>query len=510
MTVSINAASAAGAGTAIMAETAQRDATLLVSATPGSGAVVALEGTVDGTNWITVGESVSSGGYINSAKDGPVCSAFRANLKSIIAGTVTASVVIGSLVAGATAWVRPPDWPAMPDSQTNYIDVLAAVTNDGGNYCSVKINAVGGYTVNWGDGTVENVASGVQRDHQWNFADADLGPVTSRGYKTAMIRIYPQVPANPITMFDLTPKHAAAGLSTYSNPWLDIQVNAPSATLMYYSATVWARIVERINIIAIGAVNTLGSTFQNCSSLQSISFPPGSLTQVTAMSSTFNGCMSLLSVAFPAGSLALVNTLASAFQTSGIRSVVFPAGSMSLVTTMANMFSAAYGLRYVSFPAGALVSTTIFTNAFQNCASLQSVIFPAGSFAAATLVDSLFNGATSLQYIAFPAGSLSLVTSIANIFNNCLSLRIVEFPAGAFGVLVTTTTAFGACTNVEKIVNCTIPVTFTLPCNLSAAELDAVYTSLPVAVAKTLTASANYGYAASTQAIATGKGWALA
>jgi hypothetical protein len=49
-----------------------------------------------------------------------------------------------------------------------------------------------------------------------------------------------------------------------------------------------------------------------------------------------------------------------------------------------------------------------------------------------------------------------------------------------------------------------------LPCNLSSTELNEIYTSLPSVTAKTLTASGNYGFAGSTQSIATGKGWTLA
>lgn len=513
--ISLNGVAVVGAGTSLPSATPSRDATMFVTASPGSQAVVALEGTVDGTNWETVGVSTSSGeGFVNTRPDGPFCSAFRANLKSIASGTVTASVLIGQGSGGGGAavsaeWVRPADWPAMPASVAEGIEILAAVTDDGSNFCAVNATVVGGYTVDWGDGVVENVASALQRDHKYTYTDVDLGPVTSRGYKTAIIRIYPQAAA-AITAFDLGQKNATAGLGAYSNPWLDIQINAPSAVTMSFRSGVDARWVERINIVAIGAVTTFSSMFNGCQALHSLTFPAGSLASLGNMSNAFLGCASIPVINFPAGSLGSVTSIASAFSgCASLLSMTFPDGALAIVNAMNLAFNGCGSLQSVIFPAGSLSQITTAASAFAGCLVLPFVDFPAGALDVVADVANMFSGCASLQRAAFPAGSLDAVTLITNMFLGCKSASVITFPAGAFGVLVTTTAAFATCTNLERIINCSIPVSFALPCNLAATELDEIYTALPVVVGQTITVTGNWGVATDTPTIATTKGWTV-
>src|SRR3972149_4698167 len=304
------------------------------------------------------------------------------------------------------AWVRPADWPAMPATAAEQIDILAAVTDDGSNYVAVRATvSAGTYDVVWGDGTVSTgVTSGTDAEHLYDYADVDLGAVTTRGYKTAMIKMTPNTGGATITAFDIGRKHSRASLNAYTNPWLDVQVNCPSCTSMAYRGGVEARWLERITVVAIGAITTLSSAFQNCSSLKSIAFPSGSLASVTTLALAFGACSSLQSITFPSGSLAGVTTLASTF----IR-----------------------------------------------CSTPQS--------------------------IAFPSGSLASVTD--------------------------TTTAFSGCTNLARIQNCAIPITFSVAsAKLAGAQLDEIYTALP-SVTATITVSTNHGTPDDTPAIATGKGW---
>ena len=382
----------------------------------------------------------------------------------------------------SAGWTRPIDWPEMPTSVANYIDVLVEVTDNDSNFCAVNVTVVGGYTVDWGDGTIENVASATQKDHKYTYSTLSTA-VTSYGYKTAMIRLHPQA-ANAITAFNIGVKNATSGLGAYFNPWLDVQVNAPACTSMAFRGGVDAGLVERINILAIGAV-TSPLNFQNCYSLRSITFPDGSLGSVNTLANAFQNCYSIQSITFPAGSLSLVTTLASAFPNCySLRSITFPAGSLGSVTSLSAAFLACFGLQSVTFPAGSLGSVNTIANVFQNCYSIQS--------------------------ITFPAGSLSLVTTLSTAFSSCVALQSVTFPAGSLGSVTTTTNAFASCGSLKRITNCLIPVSFTLPCSISATELNEIYTSLPTVTGQTLTVSANYGYAASTKSIATEKGWTLA
>lgn len=93
--VSLNAAAAPGAGAVLACSDPRRDATMFAVCSSGFTTLLTLEGTIDGTNWVEVGASaIRSGGYVNTRQGCPLCVAFRANLKSITGGTVTASILI--------------------------------------------------------------------------------------------------------------------------------------------------------------------------------------------------------------------------------------------------------------------------------------------------------------------------------------------------------------------------------------------------------------------------------
>lgn len=95
MAISLNAAAAPAAGSSVPCSFPQSEATLFAVCSSGFDSLVTLEGTIDGTNWVDVGKSaLESGGYINTKDSAPLCDAFRANLKSITGGTVTASILV--------------------------------------------------------------------------------------------------------------------------------------------------------------------------------------------------------------------------------------------------------------------------------------------------------------------------------------------------------------------------------------------------------------------------------
>jgi hypothetical protein len=375
----------------------------------------------------------------------------------------------------------------MPASIANSVDILAAVFDHNSNYCAVKITcSTGTYSVDWGDGTTDTgVTSNTQKDHLYSYSDADLnGSESTRGYKQALIRITPDT--GNITAVNLNVRHASLTVNA-TTPWLDIAVNASSATVLsFYAASISAPIVERINIVAIGAVTTLANSFNSCTNLQSITFPSGSLSGVTSLNAAFKGCASL-------------------------KSITFPSGSLSAVTTLFQAFSGCSSLQTVNFPAGSLdVDLTTVAEAFSACAQLKSITFPAGSLSGVTTTALMFNTCTSLQSVVFPSGALVAVTTIASMFAACVSLQNVEVPSGFGASIVTTTSAFGNCLSLGKITNCTIPVSFTAGFRLSAAALDAIYTALPTVVGQTITITGNPGASGDDPTIATAKGWTVA
>lgn len=105
-------------------------------------------------------------------------------------------------------WVRPSDWKVLDipsDNQQKFI-ALYAVRNNPYNYCAFIVS--GNYTVDWGDGTVENYSSGAKAEHQFDFTDAVLtDSLTSEGFKQAIITVTPQDGSN-LTSIDLGVKHS--------------------------------------------------------------------------------------------------------------------------------------------------------------------------------------------------------------------------------------------------------------------------------------------------------------
>jgi hypothetical protein len=104
-------------------------------------------------------------------------------------------------------WVRPSDWLAMPTvgPTEQKIVGLHCVWPTGGNFCALKIS--GAFTVDWGDGLIEDFASGATAYHEYDYDDTDLdGTLSTRGYKQAIVVITPQ-PGQDLTSIFLQTKH---------------------------------------------------------------------------------------------------------------------------------------------------------------------------------------------------------------------------------------------------------------------------------------------------------------
>ena len=125
------------------------------------------------------------------------------------------------------AWARPTEWLPMPSltKADNTFAGLFAIFPEGGNV--VALSAAGAYTVDWGDGVVENFATGATAEHEYNYASISGTPF--RGYKQAIIKVYPQA-GQTLTLVDLVKKHTK--MSTYSGVY-----SYPYLEIKFYSAT---------------------------------------------------------------------------------------------------------------------------------------------------------------------------------------------------------------------------------------------------------------------------------
>jgi hypothetical protein len=130
----------------------------------------------------------------------------------------------------AGEWRRPVDWLPMPAVEpTDEIFVgLIAVFDSDANY--VELSAAGDYTVDWGDGTVEDFDADDVALHQYSYADTDLTDTSATlGYKQALVTVTPQAGQS---WTKLSLQEGAVPGNLYDAPvnWLDIVLSGPDLT----------------------------------------------------------------------------------------------------------------------------------------------------------------------------------------------------------------------------------------------------------------------------------------
>jgi len=453
---------------------------------------------------------------------------------------------------GPAEWVRPADWEVLPtlvSGVDHEVVGLFAVGDHGSNF--VAFRCAGATTIDWGDGgATENVAANVTAQHNYVYADLGVGTEFALGgsgetYRQAIVSIVPQA-ANNLTSINFDYKHSQAGLNAYRTPWLDISVCAASCTSLTFGGTSGnLTLLERTNMVSVGAITNGNNMFLSCSALQSVplfnlssmtsgvnmfalcislqsiplfnfgaltngsgmfqflrsaqSLPLFNLSAMTDGNNMFGSCLALQSV--PAFNLSAMTNGSSMFGScSSLQSV--PAFNLSAMTSGASMFGYCSALQSVG-----LLNLSAMTNGasmFSSCLALQSL--PLFNLSAMTAGSNMFAGCTSLQ--SLPLFNLSAMTNGNNMFGSCATLQSV--PAFNLSAMTTGTTMFASCSSLARCRATGIKDVISFAsCKMSATQLNELYTNLATVTAKTITASGNWGYAASDPTIATAKGWTV-
>ena len=290
------------------------------------------------------------------------------------------------------------------------------------------------------------------------------GSATLLPHKVAVVTITPQAGQN-MTVVNFFQKNGTTGLANgYTTGWLDLAMAIPqcSGTGLTISGatTVVHALIERINIVAVGALTSMASLFNGCRSLQSLPSLP-SATAVTNMSSAFSNCSSLRTIP------------------------PFP-GSVAAVTNMTSVFSGCSSLRTIPPFPGSFAALTNMNSAFSNCFSLQTLPPFPGSVAAVTNMTGVFSGCSSLQTI--PPMDTSGVSSSVNFSS--------AYIAGGLTRIQATGQRFTFSVASQR---------------LSAVALNEIFTGLPTVTGQTITVTGNYGIneAGYNPTIATAKGWTV-
>ena len=458
-------------------------------------------GTIDGGQ-VVIGDSSV---FINGTQVGDIVAedslSIAVELDGVPSGTWNATDQVWEVESTPSdAWVRPSDWLPIPniDTSEQVFYGLCMVYQDQANLVSLRFT--GNYTVDWGDGVVENFASNVVAHHQYSWSS--VGNVTSEGFRQALIKVTPQVGQN-LTGINLQFKHPSMGGGNLKGSiFIDMVMNLPQLAIgasIVLGGTTFIRhfFVERLNIMSIGSATSLSSLCSVFNKLQK--FEIGDTSNVTNMTSMFYDCYTLQSV--PLFNTANVTNMANMFANCFSLTTV-PLFNTASVQIMTSMFQNCFSLTTVP-----LFNTANVTNMiamFQNCYSLQTV--PLFNTASVTNMTSMFFGCVTLTIL--PLFNTANVTNMANMFQNCPVLKSVTLNLSSVSILAS---AFSSTLNIETLILSGCRYAFNIVNNeMSATALNDLFTSLGTAVgSQTITVTGNPGALTCNTSIATSKGFTV-
>ena len=351
----------------------------------------------------------------------------------------------GSITDTTKPWVRNPSWLAMPtvlDTDQKFVGLVAVFPESS----FLALTAAGAYTIDWGDGMVENIVSGVQANHLYDFADADLdntnAPVTltdagdlvtrtTHGYSDGMgVRFY-----NIVTTTGLSEGQVYYVINATANTFqvsatvggsaLALTGDGSAALLPYKQALVTVTPQAGQNLTALNLNvkhSQTGLQAYDAGWLDLLLGSPNFSTTglvLAANSTTLNVRMSYVERVVIKN---LGNTTDLSYRfyyMTKLRSVVLP--STAAVTNMSSMFQYCYSLQTVPLFNTAAVTNMI--SMFYGCYSLQTV--PLFNTQAVNNMSSMFFNCYSLQTVPLFNIKTTGTIDMSYMFYNCYSLQTV-------------------------------------------------------------------------------------
>tara|TARA_R110000868_G_scaffold294621_1_gene555134 strand:- start:385 stop:2556 length:2172 start_codon:yes stop_codon:yes gene_type:complete len=396
-----------------------------------------------------------------------------------------------------TAWGRNPSWlalTAVSDSDQRFRG-LVAVFPQGTYLALLATTSSGTYTVDWGDGNSENVASNTQANKFIDYNDADLNgtnaPVTltdagdlvertAHGYSDGMeVRFYNIVSTTGLTTAQVyyvinatannfqvstTVRGSAVTLTTNGTATLlpykqaIVNVTPTTANLSTFSLnrlnsttglnvyeTGWLDIeFSGPNLTASGLVlGGVAVRFAMCerAAIRHIG-------SCTSFAKLFQAFRALREVVITASTSAVTNMSSMFISCSSLRTVPLfntagVTGTSSVDTGMNAMFSGCSSL--VSVPLFNTASVVNMASTFLDCGSIVSV--PLFNTAAVVTMASMFENCRSLASV--PLFNTASVTTMLSTFRTCTSLTTV--PLFNTVALTSLSSTFNGCTNLASV-----------------------------------------------------------
>ena len=369
----------------------------------------------------------------------------------------------------AVDWVRPTDWLTMPTvlaTEQKFVGLHAVFPNDSlvdsSNY--VALMCYGNYTVDWGDGVIENFNQAITAYHIYDYNTIPSNTYCSRGYRQVLVTVTPQS-GLIFTNLSLQNRHFRVGLNG-STGWLDMTISMPQSTgyCSVGGATISHDYLEQVKIITLGNITSLSGIFAYSRSL--VSTPFFDTSKITSITTMYRENRAIRII--PAFDFSLV-TDASNFAINAVSLVTIGAiKTSSLLTNASQMFNACNNLvnvplfntgnvqnasgmfgscfNLVSLPEFNFSNVTNASSMFTSCSLLRTIqLF---NFSNVQNASSMFSYCYELQSV--PAFNFNNVTSALNMFQNCTAL--ISFPAFNFSNVTTGNfnNAFAFCSSLIK------------------------------------------------------------
>lgn len=310
-------------------------------------------------------------------------------------------------------WERPDDWLQIEDSvnkgDQKFVGLYAIFRDS--NF--IALSATGNYTVDWGDGKIENYESGATAYHVYEY-ESFPGTETKFGYRQAIVTVTPQSTFN-LTSINLNEKFHAERVNNYNTGWMDIRVSGELINKFTISGPNFTHgYLESFSFVGGCSITDFSGFFARCYALQSVLLQDTS--RGVVFTEMFNGC-------------ALLKTV-SLFDTSKGRD-------------FRSMFAYCYGLKTI--PLFNTENGTNFSYMFQNCIALKRI--PLLNTAQGRAFFGMFSSCLSITSV--PLLDTGNGTDFGYMFGTCYILETIPQLNTSSGVNFYA--MFGSCLLLKEI-----------------------------------------------------------
>lgn len=395
--------------------------------------------------------------------------------------------MIGGKLVVSDEWKRNSEWLPIvdPSTEDKFVGLLAVYPN-GRNDLTMRYSAIGGYTVDWGDGTITTHGSNTNSTHSYDYSTINNSTLTSEGYKQVIVTVTPTITSNSFT--------GLLGYSYVNNVpinWLDLVVQSPFITRFYGYSQVIHPLLERFRVVGVNPSADYQYLFFRAPKISVVEIDYSLATNLFVLFG-YSGIKKI-------GNLNVTcEKIPNFYYATALKEV----GSYTCLGTQfnSNDNSPIEIIGDVNCP-----NATISKQSFKTSRNLRKIGFM--NFPNVTDASEMFRQNYSLNSFN---GNFDSVQNIRYMFEDCPSLRSVTF--SDLSNVNSVSALFSKCYSLAELRVPNIATTFDLSnCNLDRAALVQVFNDLGTTTA-TLTITGNIGVASLTSTdllIATNKGWTI-